>query len=323
MQYFEQRNPLANLPSMVSRAVAIGYQTGVQQQQQKQQQQSMLDRIMLQNELNQSNQLAAEKRRSYDQKTMAGYRPADVTSNVGPVQPPEGSFMGAYGNMWQPPPAPEAPEGYSVGSTAPGKYQFLAKPTVKETDNWVDYSDPKFPGVMLQKNTRTGAVKKVTDEPGTTSGSLASLRYYDSDGTLRQKYVSKNNFDVEVDKVIREGGELATGEAEGMSERRDMLSHKDTAKAEEIILANPEAEATLGHVNLFNRYSKTPYMYVQTKERGWFGAKTVTQRIDLPVYRGKQVTAADVIATAEEFDMTIQQVLEEISKEQGGEAPGA
>lgn len=99
----------------------------------------------------------------------------------------------------------------------------------------------------------------------------------------------------------------------------ERMSAKDAAKAEEAIVS-PENEgnpALVGPISIFNRFSNKPYVYIwkiekQKKGSLWWKKDVEvgkTQKIDLPVVNGKQVTAKEVWFTAQENGITMMEVL--------------
>ena len=157
MQYIEQRNPLGYLPGLVARAVEVGYRQAQANEREKQARQSIVNQVMLRDELSKNREIESERRKGITSLTLGGF--SDITDRVGPNQP--ATTMELFGKTWQTPQQPQAPEGYTVVTTAPGKHEFFEKPQTPE--RWEPYEDPKFPGVMLERNALTGKTRKVAD----------------------------------------------------------------------------------------------------------------------------------------------------------------
>jgi hypothetical protein len=67
---------------------------------------------------------------------MRGYTPVDVTSKIGPTQPPATAVEGQFGRLWEPPGPPqltsEQQENYDVlPGSQPGQYSVVQKPKPK------------------------------------------------------------------------------------------------------------------------------------------------------------------------------------------------
>lgn len=138
--FIQQQHLLQNLPTLMSNAMMNGYQQGVQNVRAEIEGQKLVDRIMLQDQLQRSEQLEAEKRQSYNRKVEHGFR--DITGTLSSewasmgnrLPKPEGSVTDAYGQTFMPPSAPElTPEQQEdftvIKGTAPGDYNVVQKPT--------------------------------------------------------------------------------------------------------------------------------------------------------------------------------------------------
>lgn len=112
------------------------------------------------------------------------------------------------------------------------------------------------------------------------------------------------------------------GDKQTSSEKRQRM--KLAVDAEDKIL-NPENKGKVqlkGQVDLFNTYSKEPYVYAWNEGekvpigKGTLGLgldkKPLVTKIKLPVINGIQLTAEDVAFTAEEEGMSIDEVLKQI-----------
>ena len=86
-------------------------------------------------------------------------------------------------------------------------------------------------------------------------------------------------------------------------------------QSEEKIILNMDNPASQAHMAYFNRHSKAPYVYVWVpeKEVEWGRDKPAeAKKIDLPVRKGKQLTAEDISATAEKYGKTVEAILQQL-----------
>lgn len=119
------------------------------------------------------------------------------------------------------------------------------------------------------------------------------------------------------------GAKTPPAEQPGVKERRDIATSKDVAKAEETILSNPENPAIAGHIEMFNRSSTAPYIFIQKEVPGkLYGTNIETAKIQLPKINGKQATAKDITFTAEENGLTVEEVLMKLGVMENPNAKG-
>jgi len=127
--------------------------------------------------------------------------------------------------------------------------------------------------------------------------------------TISEKEASKKrivDYTAEAKKRTRNDPDL-------MNDNQKRLLSKDLVTMEEKILGNPKNEAVRGAIRYFNKYSKTPYMYIWKVSKGKvFGTNEMAEKINLPVQNGKQITSEDVRFTAKKYNKTVEDVLKEL-----------
>jgi len=128
----------------------------------------------------------------------------------------------------------------------------------------------------------------------------------------KQKEVATHKGEIEKEVATHKAGLPLKPGGKGVEERRDVATAKDLAKAEEVIQGNPDKPEISGHIDMFNRFSKKPYMYMQVTEEGRIYDSIKLKKVKLPKINGKQATAKDVSDTAEKRGITIEEVLGQI-----------
>jgi len=141
MFVLQKPDDIPGLQNIVQSSLMLGIRAGQQAQQAEQQKKEIVNRLLLQDQLQRSRGRESDRRRSYSNRINAGWKDVtpSVTSMIGPVQPqpaPEGAIPGQYGHMWLPPGPPqltdEQQEGYDViKGSAPGDYTVKQKPRPK------------------------------------------------------------------------------------------------------------------------------------------------------------------------------------------------
>jgi hypothetical protein len=103
---------------------------------------------------------------------------------------------------------------------------------------------------------------------------------------------------------------LAEEKKETEAEKR--LGRKEIADAEVKIRSNMSNEAVAPLVDVFNERAEKPYAFVWKQNKYLPGGEFTP--VKLPVIKGKQATAAEVYYTAQSRGMTIEQVIEQLTK---------
>jgi len=156
-------------------------------------------------------------------------------------------------------------------------------------------------------------------EKGSSGGALQKVTATDDDGNVTTHFYNNKGELVSTSNMTGMGKtKNKPKDKEGLTPIQEKTLDKDIARAEEKIISNPEDEAVKPTIDLFNKWSDKPYMYIWKDEvvTKYFDGKSdepaQSKKIDLPVKNGRQLSAKDIAYTAEEEGKTIEEVLEAI-----------
>lgn len=188
-----------------------------------------------------------------------------------------------------------------------------------------EFDAPLVSTVQRGLTTRQGALGQTEVIPygQTEEGALlkAGIATTKKVGSIRKVQVGDEiiteEWDGETWNEIGRGPRFApkgkTEESPSVIRRRQAATLKDVAKAEDIINNTPNDPGIAGYITTFNTLANKPYMYMQAEEPGrFYGTNLKTRKVQLPKIAGKQATAREVTATAEEEGMTVEEVLRHI-----------
>lgn len=250
---------------------------------------------------------------SNDQKTLGELTQLqdELSSDtfVDKMMPASAQYETAYKRSQMPKPSKGFEEaltkGYEGKKGGLEKIESLYKGKAKDSKT---YDEPKIGplGNLLQKETTTGKVSRVSGKPSKGAGAQAKsyVTWQLPDGTT---------------KNLRLGETPPKGAVKYKDPR---MTQKDVDTAEEKILGNPGDKRVIPHIRSFNRNSDASYYYMfdpGKKEgaiRSFFGSSDdKIVKIPLPVIKGHQATAKELYLTAKNHGKTIPQMLEILLKE--------